>query len=87
MKAKVYVTLKPSVLDPQGKAIHHSAEQLGFQQITDIRQGKYFEIDVSDDLGDEERRALVERLAREVLANPVVESYRILWDSKEAARP
>ena len=44
MKAKVYVTLKPSVLDPQGKAIHHSAEQLGFQHITDIRQGKYFEL-------------------------------------------
>ena len=44
MKAKVYVTLKPSVLDPQGKAIHHSVELLGFEKITDIRQGKYFEI-------------------------------------------
>ena len=44
MKAKVYVTLKPSVLDPQGKAIHHSVELLGFEQIQDIRQGKYFEL-------------------------------------------
>ena len=44
MKAKVFVTLKPSVLDPQGKAIHHSVASLGFDQIGDIRQGKYFEI-------------------------------------------
>ena len=48
MKAKVYVTLKPSVLDPQGKAIQHSVEQLGYQQIADIRQGKYFEIALDD---------------------------------------
>ena len=44
MKAKVYVTLKPSVLDPQGKAIHHSVELMGFEKIADVRQGKYFEI-------------------------------------------
>ena len=50
MKAKVYVTLKPSVLDPQGKAIHHSVELLGFEQINDIRQGKYFEIALNSDL-------------------------------------
>ena len=48
MKAIVYVTLKPSVLDPQGKAIHHSVESLGYKDISDVRQGKYFEIDVSE---------------------------------------
>ena len=54
MKAKVFVTLKPSVLDPQGKAIHHSAEQLGFQQITDIRQGKYFELALEESVNETE---------------------------------
>ena len=49
MKAKVYVTLKPSVLDPQGKAIHHSVELLGFEKIKDVRQGKYFEIALDDE--------------------------------------
>ena len=56
MKAKVFVTLKPSVLDPQGKAIHHSAEQLGFQQITEIRQGKYFELAIDGSVSETEAR-------------------------------
>ena len=86
MRATVIVTLKPTVLDPQGITIHRNVTSLGFAGLEGVRQGKYFEIDVSDDLGEEERRALVERLAREVLANPVVESYRIVWDSREAIR-
>ncbi len=49
MKAKVYVTLKPGVLDPQGKAIHHSVESIGHKNISDIRQGKYFEIEFADE--------------------------------------
>lgn len=77
MKAKVYVTLKPSVLDPQGKAIHHSAEQLGFQHITDIRQGKYFELAMEDSVGETEARAAAERIAADVLANPVIEDFRV----------
>jgi len=77
MKAKVYVTLKPSVLDPQGKAIHHSVESLGFTGVGDIRQGKYFEI-VFDGAADEVgARAAVERIAKDILANPVIEDYRI----------
>ena len=77
MKAKVFVTLKPSVLDPQGKAIHHSAEQLGFQQITDIRQGKYFEIALDASVNETEARAAAEQIAADVLANPVIEDYRV----------
>jgi phosphoribosylformylglycinamidine synthase PurS subunit len=77
MKAKVYVTLKPSVLDPQGKAIHHSVELMGWQGIADIRQGKYFEITLAETLEAERARTLAERLASEVLSNPVIEDYRI----------
>ena len=77
MKAKIYVTLKPSVLDPQGKAIHHAVETIGYRGIDDVRQGKYFEITLSDDLSGEEARREIERLARDVLSNPVIEEYRI----------
>ena len=77
MKAKVYVTLKPSVLDPQGKAIQHSVEQLGYQQIADIRQGKYFEIALDDSVSETEARAAAEKIANDVLANPVIEDYRV----------
>jgi phosphoribosylformylglycinamidine synthase subunit PurS len=77
MKAKVYVTLKPSVLDPQGKAIHHSVEQLGYQRITDIRQGKYFEIALDDSVNESEARQAAEKIAGDVLANPVIEDYRV----------
>ena len=77
MKAKVYVTLKPSVLDPQGKAIKHSVELLGFNGISDIRQGKYFEIALNGGSTDEDARAEAERMAREVLSNPIIEDFRV----------
>jgi phosphoribosylformylglycinamidine synthase len=77
MKAKVYVTLKPGVLDPQGKAIHHSAELMGYQKIADIRQGKYFEIAMDDAATEDEARESAEKIARDVLANPVIEDYRV----------
>ena len=77
MKAKVYVTLKPSVLDPQGKAIHHSVESLGFGQIADIRQGKYFEIALAENTTAAEARESAEKIAKNVLANPVIEDYRV----------
>ncbi len=72
MKAKVFVTLKPSVLDPQGKAIHHSIELLGFKNLLDIRQGKYFEITFSDDVLPDEARNTAESVAKDMLANPVI---------------
>ncbi len=77
MKAKVYVTLKPSVLDPQGKAIHHSVELLGYEKIEDVRQGKFFEIALNADLSEADARQAAENIAKNVLANPVIEDYRV----------
>lgn len=79
MRARVYVSLKKSVLDPQGKTIHHSLQNIGFQQITEVRQGKFFEIDFASELTREEVQAEVEKIAGDVLTNPVIEefSYRI----------
>ena len=77
MKAKVYVTLKSSVLDPQGKAIHHSAELLGFENVADIRQGKYFEIAMDENLSEADAKTTAEKIAKDVLANPVIEDYRV----------
>ena len=77
MKAKVYVTLKPSVLDPQGKAIHHSVESLGFKNVDDIRQGKYFEIAMDAEISEPFARELAEKIAKDILANPVIEDYMV----------
>lgn len=77
MKAKVYVTLKPGVLDPQGKAIQHAVGLLGFDRIADIRQGKYFEIALDGALNEDVAREAATKLAREVLSNPVIEDYRV----------
>jgi phosphoribosylformylglycinamidine synthase subunit PurS len=85
MKAKVYVTLKPSVLDPQGKAIHHAVETIGYRTITDVRQGKYFEITLDEALSLEEARDEIARLAKDVLSNPVIEDFRIELDSESEA--
>lgn len=75
MKAHVYVTLKASVLDPQGQTIHNALRKLGFADVSAVRQGKYFQIALADGLGAEAARAEVERIARDVLTNPVIEEY------------
>ena len=77
MLAKVYVTLKNGVLDPQGKAIHHAAETIGYRTITDVRQGKYFEIKVDEAIDEASARAEIEKFAHDVLSNPVIEDYRV----------
>ena len=79
MKAHVYVTLKPSVLDPQGQTIQNALRKIGFAQVSAVRQGKYFVLSLADDLSSEQARTQVERVAREVLTNPVIEefTYRI----------
>lgn len=77
MKAKVYVTLKPSVLDPQGKAIHHSVELLGIENIESVRQGKYFEIELNPRLSESDARSAAEKIAKDVLANPVIEDFKV----------
>jgi phosphoribosylformylglycinamidine synthase len=75
MKAYVYVSLKKSVLDPQGKTIHNALKKLGYSGVGDVRQGKYFEL-VLDGLEHAQAASEVERIAREVLTNPVIEEYQ-----------
>ena len=73
MKARVYITLKSGVLDPQGKAIHHALDNFGFKGINDVRQGKYIELDLADGtpLSD------IDDMCRKLLANIVIENFRI----------
>jgi phosphoribosylformylglycinamidine synthase len=73
MKTRVYVTLKNGVLDPQGKAIHHALEGLGFSGVNDVRAGKLIELDLAEDVSDED----VEAMCRKLLANTVIENFRI----------
>ena len=80
MKSRIFVTLKPSVLDPQGKAIHHAVETIGYRGVKDVRQGKYFEVTLDDSFSPDEARAEVERMAHDVLANPIIEDYRVELD-------
>ncbi|HXD32820.1 MAG TPA: phosphoribosylformylglycinamidine synthase subunit PurS [Pyrinomonadaceae bacterium] len=80
MKAKVYVTLKPGVLDPQGKAIQHSVELLGFERVADVRQGKYFEVVLEDSVAPDEAHTAVTRIAAEVLSNPIIEDYKVEFE-------
>ena len=77
MKAKVYVTLKQGVLDQQDKAIQHSVELLGYGGIADVRQGKYFEIALDNSVDEAQARETAERMARDVLSNPVIEDFRV----------
>lgn len=73
MKARVFVTLKPGVLDPQGKAIQHALAGLGFDGVNDVRAGKYIELDLADGTSD----ADIDAMCRQLLANTVIENYRI----------
>ncbi len=76
MKAYVYVSLKKSVLDPQGKTIQGALNKMGYKGLKDVRQGKYFEIALNGGLSKDQAQAEVERMAREVLTNPVIEEFR-----------
>lgn len=73
MKVRVFVSLKPGVLDPQGRAVHHALEGLGFTGIEDVRVGRMIELEVADGTSDETLREMCEKL----LANMVIENYRI----------
>jgi phosphoribosylformylglycinamidine synthase len=75
MHAKVFVSLKPSVLDPQGKTIHNSLRNLGYTCVKDVRQGKFFLIGLADGLSQETAQQEVEKLAHSVLTNPVIEEF------------
>jgi phosphoribosylformylglycinamidine synthase subunit PurS len=76
MTAYVYVSLKKSVLDPQGKTIQGALKKMGYKGLEEVRQGKYFELTLDGGLSREEAQAEVERIAREVLTNPVIEEFR-----------
>ncbi|CAN5151868.1 phosphoribosylformylglycinamidine synthase subunit PurS [soil metagenome] len=73
MKARIFVTLKGGVLDPQGRAIHHALEGLGFDGVNDVRAGKLIELDLADDTSD----ADIDAMCRKLLANTVIENFRI----------
>ena len=76
MRARVFVMLKPSVFDPQGTTVAEALHTLGYTAVKDVRQGKYFELDIDTANADEARR-LASEAADKLLANPVIESYRI----------
>ena len=79
MRARVFVTLKPSVFDPQGRTIAEALQSLGYGGVTDVRQGKFFELDLNTtEVG--QAKALAAEVADKLLANPVIESYRIEVD-------
>ena len=74
MKARIKITLKNGVLDPQGKAIQHALASLGFTGVDDVRQGKYIEVDLAE-TGEASAREQVEKICKDLLANTVIENY------------
>jgi phosphoribosylformylglycinamidine synthase PurS subunit len=79
MRARVYVTLKKSVFDPQGKTIADALHSMGYTGVGDVRQGKFFELDIAAASADQ-AKTLASEVADKVLANPVIESYRVEVD-------
>jgi phosphoribosylformylglycinamidine synthase subunit PurS len=77
MKARVYVTMKTTVLDPQGQTIRRALASLGHRSVTDVRQGKYFELSIAEGADKDQVRIEMEQIAHDVLANPVIEEYRV----------
>jgi phosphoribosylformylglycinamidine synthase len=86
MRARVFVTLKPSVFDPQGSIVTEALHTLGYAAVKDVRQGKYFELEI-DASSAEEARTLAAAAADKLLANPIIESYRIEVDAGATAAP
>jgi phosphoribosylformylglycinamidine synthase len=76
LKAKVHITLKPGVLDPQGKAVQHALASLGFSGVNDVRQGKYIELALAG-ADRAQAKAEVERMCKSLLANTVIENYSV----------
>lgn len=77
MKANIFVTLKKTVLDPQGQTIQRALNSLGHPEVATVRQGKYFEIELQDGITAEQAKEALEKIAADVLANPVIEEYRV----------
>ncbi len=83
MKARIFVRLKPGVLDPQGRAVHHSLESLGFTGVEDVRMGRLIELEIAEGTSDETLRAMCQRL----LANTVIEDFEIERLAPSASEP
>jgi phosphoribosylformylglycinamidine synthase PurS subunit len=81
LKTRVFVSLKASVFDPQGRTIVDALQSMGYGAVSDVRQGKYFELDVDAESVDQ-ARSLVSEVADKLLANPVIESYRVEVDGE-----
>lgn len=77
MKFRVFVSLKPTVLDPQGETICRALKGMGHSSIADVRQGKYFDISLAEGVEREQAARQIEQIAQDVLANPVIEEYRV----------
>jgi phosphoribosylformylglycinamidine synthase subunit PurS len=77
MKARVYVSFKTTVLDPQGQTITHALNSLGHKSIAAVRQGKFFDVEISTDAAPADARREIDQIAHDVLANPVIEDYRV----------
>lgn len=77
MKAHIFVSLKKTVLDPQGQTIQRALNSMGHPEITGVRQGKFFEVDLDGSLSPDAARAVMEKVAGDVLANPVIEEFRV----------
>lgn len=76
MRARVFVTLKPSVFDPQGTTVAEALHTLGYASVSDVRQGKYFELEIAAATADEAKK-IASEVSQKVLANPVIESFRV----------
>jgi phosphoribosylformylglycinamidine synthase len=77
MRALVFVSLKSTVLDPQGQTVRSALNGLGYHSIAEVRQGKFFDITIADGITREQAQKDIETIAHEVLANPVIEEYRV----------
>jgi len=77
MKARVFVSPKNTVLDPQGQTVRSALNGLGYSAISEVRQGKFFDISLADGITREQARKDIETIAHDVLANPVIEEYRV----------
>ena len=77
MKISAIITLKKDVLDPQGKVIHQALDGMGFENVSEVRQGKYFEIDVQEN-DPNKAKAVVEEMCKKLLANLVIENFKII---------
>ena len=77
MKARVYVTMKPTVLDPQGQTVCSALQGMGHREIQSVRQGKYFEIGLAEGTSRENALKMLDEVSRDILSNPVIEDYRL----------